>query len=132
MDKEAESYKVGGIDPAALTLASLAAVIPVLFGEGQFTVLSSIVGLTILTVIYAFDVNPRRSTHQQLAFSMVTALVGTTTLGWIYEFIAGWRNPTSPVPVTPGLLVICWAGFVVAFFAIERLRALHHSGKGSA
>ncbi|GEM_PF-6230471 len=132
MDKEAESYKVGGIDPAALTLASLAAVIPVLFGEGQFTVLSTIVGLTILTVIYAFDVNPLRSTRQRLAFSMVAALVGTTTMGWIYEFIAGWINPTSPVPVTPGPLVFCWAALVVVFFAIEGLRALHHSGNGSA
>ncbi len=78
----------GGIDPAALATASLAAAISVVAPPGPYAPGSMIIGATILLFIFAYDKDPDRSRSQHLAFSAVCALITLLVLGYPLELIS--------------------------------------------
>lgn len=81
MNYQAQPRPPGGIDPAALVVASVALLGTTMLGSGSFTVLSSILGLTIMVVVYGYDENPKRTFPQQAAFAMVIGFAATVVLG---------------------------------------------------
>src|SRR5688572_7865520 len=70
----------GGIDPAALAVASLAAAVSVIAPPGPYGPASMMIGATILVVIFAYDVAPRRTLSQSIAFGGVCALMSLLAL----------------------------------------------------
>jgi hypothetical protein len=124
----------GGIDPAALAAASVAAVITTITPPGPYSSLSTVIGVTILFLIFAYDVDPDRSVGQSLAFGAVVGMVGALTLGFPLEWIF-FDDPKHPriaafrhdLPqgqdidysnVPPYLIVIIW--FVLAMIVFAR------------
>jgi hypothetical protein len=77
--------KKGGIDPAALAVAALAAAVSVIAPPGPYGPACMMIGATILCVIFAYDVEPSRGRGKNLAFSAVCALISLLTLGFLLE-----------------------------------------------
>lgn len=69
------------IDPAALIFATLALLGTTLYTSGPFSPLTSLLGVVLLLVIYAYDEDEDRDLFQKLAFSTVTGLALTVALG---------------------------------------------------
>ena len=76
----------GGIDPAALAVASLAAVVSTIAPPGPYHPKCMLIGLAILLVIFGYDVEPTRKRKQNLAFGVVCALISLLVLGYPLEF----------------------------------------------
>ncbi len=85
--------KKRAIDPAALIFATLALLGTTLYTSGPFSPLTSLLGIVILAVIYAYDEDEPRNLFQKLAFAMVTGLALTVTLGLAAQLL-NWL----PVP----------------------------------
>lgn len=77
----------GGIDPAALAAASLAAAVAVIAPPGPYGPGSIPIGITILLLITSYDIDPYRSRGQSLAYAAVVALVAILALGFPLECI---------------------------------------------
>jgi hypothetical protein len=77
--------KKGGIDPAALAIAALAAAVSVIAPPGPYGPACMMIGITILWVIFAYDVEPHRGPGKNLAFSAVCALISLLALGFPLE-----------------------------------------------
>lgn len=89
---DAKPMERGGIDPAALVLASLACTGQLLLAEGEFSIYSLILGVTVTSVLYAYDVNPMRNKRQSWAFSLTVGLSMTFALGVIPQMFT--KNTT--------------------------------------
>jgi hypothetical protein len=81
----------GGIDPAALAVASLAAAVSIIAPPGPYGPASMMIGATILVVIFAYDVAPRRTLSQSIAFGGVCALISSLALGYLSN------TPSPPI-----------------------------------
>lgn len=114
----------GGIDPAALAAASLAAAVSVLAPEGPYKPLGAVIGLTIAMLIFAYDIEPVRTGWQSLAFSMVVSLVLCLVFGYVVECIQAWIFvPTSSQTQVPDLSVaLFWFCFSYVLWAVDRKR----------
>lgn len=77
----------GGIDPAALAVASLAAAISAIAPPGPYGPGSIMIGLTILAVIFGYDKSPARDWRETLAFSAACALISLLALGYPLEYV---------------------------------------------
>src|SRR5437763_68131 len=77
--------KKGEIDPAALAVAALAAAVSVIAGLGAYTPRCSMIGITILFVIFGYDFEPHRAWRESLAFSAVCGLVTLLVFGYPLE-----------------------------------------------
>lgn len=115
----------GGIDPAALAAASLAAAVSVLAPEGPYKPLGAVIGLTIAVLIFAYDIEPERNGWQSLAFSMVVSLVLCLTFGYAVEALrAGSFVPTSGGTQVPDLWMVgIWGGCSILLCIFDRFRA---------
>ncbi|WAI85767.1 MULTISPECIES: UbiA family prenyltransferase [Achromobacter] len=87
MSQPPSSRPQGGIDPAALIVASVALLGTTMLGAGSFSILSSVLGLTIIVVIYAYDEHCKRTFPQQAGFAMVIGFAATVALGAPAELI---------------------------------------------
>lgn len=135
-----------GIDPAALAIASLAAAVSVVAPPGPYGPSSLIIGGTILSVIIAFDKNPKRRGVDKFAFSAVCALISLLMLGYPMECLFAAVFPTdksnlwirlsvlfkeredeikySQVP--PFAAIIAWSGLVCAYYFLYPCRRTIH------
>jgi len=75
----------GGIDPAALAIASLAAAVSVIAPPGPYGPRCLIIGVTIICVVLGYDVEPSRKWPQSLAFSAACSLILLLALGYPME-----------------------------------------------
>ncbi|RYE70627.1 MAG: hypothetical protein EOO81_07710 [Oxalobacteraceae bacterium] len=94
----------GGIDPAALAAATLAAAFSSLGQPGDYTLISSILGSTILILLLAYDVDQKRTLYQHAAFSCCVALTSILALGYFvqeagraYYLDPGWQTTQGDV-----------------------------------
>jgi hypothetical protein len=65
---------LGGIDPAALAIATAAIAVSTMIQDGPFTPLSSLIAFSILAVIKAYDRQVDRDWRQTLAFNSTIGL----------------------------------------------------------
>lgn len=134
--------RVGGIDPAALAAATLAAAISTIAPAGPYGPVGVMIGATILVLILAYDVDPNRTPWQSLAFAAVCALILLLTLGYPLEIASatdkGARfgalleerkqdNPYSEVKPYVALLV--WAGATLVGYLVDRWRVRGREAK---
>jgi len=114
----------GEIDPAALAVAALAAAVSVIAGLGTYTPRCSMIGVTILLVIFGYDFDPHRTWQESLAFSAVCALVSLLALGYPSE----WAFATNRTPRLHALLADpehvlgLWLVLLWVFFAWDLRR----------
>jgi hypothetical protein len=80
--------RVGGIDPAALAAATVAAAISTIAPAGPYGPVGMIIGATIFGLILAYDVDPHRTSLQSLAFGAVCGLILLLTFGFPLEILA--------------------------------------------
>jgi hypothetical protein len=141
-----ESTRTGGIDPAALAAAVLAGAFTVFAPPGPWSLGGSLLGITLLLVIWGYDEDPHRNRIQSFAFAAVVALAWILVLGFPLEIAwstdrtdllatAIFENPErragllgrevrklppeqnfSDVP--PLLIAVLWAG--IAWFVARR------------
>jgi hypothetical protein len=102
------------IDPVALLAAILAVILAATSAHGEFGYLSSIAGLTLLLVLFAYDQRGYRSGWQSLAFAAVSGLcvVPASSVG-LALYLAH---------VNETVLAIVWAVATVVFSTIDRVR----------
>ncbi|MDE1546914.1 hypothetical protein PTW32_15970 [Dechloromonas agitata] len=112
--------KRGGIDPAALAAATLASAVSTIAQSGPYTPISSVVAISILCVILAYDVDASRTSAQSFAYSAVLALTATLGLGYPLELIFGPSVDlnTSSVPQLASVTV--WGLAVLGFLGMDR------------
>lgn len=126
MNQQAEHSKEihkrrGGIDPAALAAASLASAISTIAQPGPYTPITMVVGLTILAVVLAYDVEAFRTKFQSFAYSAAAGLTATLALGYPFEVYSQNYidyNPTSST-VPQWVTVLAWLCFTAAFYVFD-------------
>ena len=111
----------GGIDPAALAAASLASAVSTIGQPGPYTSVTAIVGVTILFVVLAYDIEAYRSMFQSIAYSSVAGLSSILACGYLLELY--YRRPdidaaASAVPAESSL--VGWAVVSVIYFSFDR------------
>ena len=87
------SNRLGGIDPAALAAATLAVAISAIAPPGPYSPIGSVIGLTVLVLILAYDVDPQRTRLQSVAFGAVCALVTVLVIGYVLEYVFATNRP---------------------------------------
>ena len=93
MDWSVKANRKGGIDPAALAVASLASAISVVAQPGPYGPASTMIGVTILAVIFGYDAEPDRSWRASIGFSAACALISLLALGYPLEYIFASDKP---------------------------------------
>jgi hypothetical protein len=138
-DRKGHNHEVpsrrGGIDPAALAAAALAAAISAISPPGPYSPYSIVIGLTILFLIFAYDVDPDRTIGQSLAFSAVCALISLLVLGYPLEYyyssdkvvrLKAWSeslpNDISYSQVPPNKFIYWWIFLTVVCVIFDRWR----------
>jgi uncharacterized BrkB/YihY/UPF0761 family membrane protein len=131
----------GGIDPAALAAAALAAAISTIAPSGPYGPASMVIGITILLLILAYDVDPHRSRAQSVAFSAVVALIALLSLGFPMECVFAAHPmarlhvllkeipqdkdlPMSEVP--PLAAIVLWMLITIVLYWRDRRRRPSH------
>jgi hypothetical protein len=149
MTMAGDSSRVGGIDPAALSAATLAAAISAIAPAGPYGPVAMMIGATVLILILAYDVDPHRTQPQSMAFGAVFGLIFLLTIGFPLE-IAFSVNPSerfsaifseikndhaySEVPPYVAFLVWLSSGLFVLFIdrrRVSRAKAKKNSAVGS-
>jgi hypothetical protein len=135
-DARGDTGRRGGIDPAALAAASLAAAVSVIAPPGPYGPASIIIGLTMLLVVLGYDIDPDRTRRQSLAFSGVCALISLLVLGYPLEIL--WATSKlerllvmlkertddhnySEVP--PIFVLSLWLVLTAVFYSFDRRRS---------
>lgn len=115
-----QNKRVGGIDPAALAAASLAAAVSTLAQTGPFTTLSVVFGITITLIIFAYDVDADRTFSQSIAFGCAAGLPIALGLGYVFQSC----EDLLPEFFLNHYLAIVWleASLIVLFFELFRAR----------
>lgn len=130
--------RVGGIDPAALAAATVAAAISTIAPAGPYGPVGMMIGATICVLILAYDVDPHRTLFQSLAFGGVCGLILLLTFGFPLEILAS-KTPTARFnvlfheresdisfsEVPPYVAMLFWLLASVTVAVIDRLRARH-------
>jgi hypothetical protein len=121
VESKEQQKRRGGIDPAALAAASLASAISTIAQPGPYTPVTAVLGLTILFVVLAYDIDPHRTRFQSLAYSCVAALTTTLAAGYPMElyFAASLSDRTSSA--VPQLwTVFAWIAFAFIYYAVDK------------
>lgn len=113
-------------DAAALPGATLAAVLAIFIPKGPYSVLSAIIGITLIAILFAFENGRERSQSQTFALSCVVALSGLLIVGFVAELClgsgslsgTGGLNPDSRVSTNK--LLISWPIMVTAAAFYDR------------
>jgi hypothetical protein len=105
------------IDSVALLTAVVALALAFTAAHGEFGYLSSIAGLTLLLVLFAYDRGGYRSGWQSLAFAAVAGFC--LALAGAFAFVL-FLNP--PRQVLDQWLALTWAAATFVFCVIDRVR----------
>jgi hypothetical protein len=89
--KPATSTEGPKIDPAALASATVAGILAFFLDPGPFDPLSIVVGVTLLTILFAYEFRRGRSNLQNLAFGTVCGFIGLLVVGPLFELIFALR-----------------------------------------
>ncbi len=111
--------KKGEIDPAALAVAALAAAVSVIAGLGAYTPRCSMIGVTILFVIFGYDFEPHRAWRESLAFSAVCGLVTLLVLGYPLEYAFATNTHHR---LRELLDIVLWLIMLCVYFEWDRRR----------
>lgn len=138
-----QSPQKGGIDPAALAIAAFAAAASLAAPSGPYDPTSMVMGVTILSVVFAYDKDPARDGFQKFAFSAVCSLITLLALGYLFELLWAWENslfgnPRSPSntkvvfrlrellreqeedltysQIPPWFYIVVWLGLVILYY----------------
>ena len=103
---------------AALLSVALAAALAFRLSSGSFDWLSSVAGVCLLLVLFAFDVEGYRSVFQSLAFSAIAAFCVTIAAQLPYDLLAANPDPKQ----AQIRLTLTWGFATVVFWAIDRAR----------
>ncbi|HEX2331574.1 MAG TPA: hypothetical protein VHI32_00225 [Burkholderiales bacterium] len=82
----------GGIDPAALAAATLAAAVSVISPPGPYNPGSSLIGVVVLAVIVGFDHEPIRHRGESFAYSSVFGLILWLAIAYPVEIVFSGVN----------------------------------------
>lgn len=116
LDK-AQLKRHGGIDPAALAAASLASAVATLAQSGPYTPVTTILGITILFLVLAYDIDPHRTMFQSAAYSCVAGLTTLLAAGFPLEW--GFTQfQRQELPQWAHCIV--WATFSSIYFWIDK------------
>jgi|SRR6185369_2230359 len=77
------------IDPAALSGAAIAAALAVFSVPGPFTPMNFVVGVTLLEILFTYELRRYRNNWQNLAFGAVSGLCALLIVGFATEFYRG-------------------------------------------
>lgn len=99
-----QTNRLGGIDPAALAAATLAAAVSTIVQSGPYTPLSGVVGVSILALIRAYDVDAHRTKFQSAAFAAVQALTFNLVAGAGLELLCQWNSGICFCSSPPSLI----------------------------
>jgi hypothetical protein len=123
--QQTEILKLQTIDSAALAAATLAGALSVFSAPGPYVPLNGAVGLTLLTILFTYELRRPRSNSQNIAFGTVCALCSLLVVGFIAEFRAAkwnweyWKELKKDTShVNYWLMFIWWVGLTVVFTVI--------------
>ncbi len=105
------------IDSVSLLMAVVALALAFTTAQSEFGYLSSIAGLTLLLVLFAYDRHGYRSGWQSLAFAAVSGL--SLALAGAFAFVL-YLNP--PRPALEKWLALVWAAGTFVFCVVDRVR----------
>jgi hypothetical protein len=109
------------IDSAALAASATAATLSILIAQGPFHPLNAAVGVTLTTLLLAYELKRCREGFQNLAFGMVCALCTLLVVGFLRELSLSGFNLSYLVPekasslVPPWELIVYWVIFSGVF-----------------
>ncbi len=122
------------VDAAALLAAAVAGALAVIFARGPLDPLSSVIGLTLLLVLFAYDREGYRTVFQSLAFSAVCGFCVMLIAVVVFRFIGGgpalgygMSGPVGEVRAASSKifeqrLPLTWLGATIILWAIDRAR----------
>ena len=123
------------IDPAALAVVALAAAISVIAPRGPYGPGCMMFGVTILCVVFAYDVVPHRDNRQSVAYSAVCALISLLALGFLLEcafakdkamrFHVLFAEPEQDIEhseVPPLVMLVLWIAIALVYYRVDRWR----------
>jgi hypothetical protein len=105
------------IDSVALLTAVVALALAFTAAHGEFNYLTSIAGLSLLLVLFAYDRQGYRSGWQSLAFAAVAGLA--LALAGAFAFVVYLHPPRD---VLNKWLALTWAAATFVFCVIDRVR----------
>ena len=116
-------------DAAALSGATLAAVVTVYIPKGPFGWISGIVGLVLLLILVSYESERPRTQLQSLALGAVCGLSSLLIVGLVAELIISHGSLSGIIggngelesQVSDNLLPAIWPFVSLLFFAFDRL-----------
>lgn len=116
------------IDPAALLGAVLAAGLVLVIEKGPFGWLSTVGGLMLLMVIFAYDQEGERSLFQSMAFSGVASFCFVLAIAIVPEFLLGGiRRDESAV--SDWMLGSMWFSATVLLTFLDRWKLIRRAAR---
>lgn len=116
IDTSQEQMTDSRIDPPALIVTVIAVGGALLFSPLAFGWLTTVGGLTLLWILFAYDGQTQRPVSQSVAFSSVCGLAFTLAAGIVLQRLTSRADLTMWLPVT-------WACATVLGVIIDRYRA---------
>ncbi|WP_152034162.1 hypothetical protein [Paracidovorax avenae] len=118
---KAQLKRRGGIDPAALAAASLASAVSTLAQSGPYTAVTSVLGITILFLVLAYDVDPHRTWFQSIAYSCVLGLTTLLAGGYLLELsFSELPAQDGASSVSQWIHVTVWVVLSVGYYGYDR------------
>jgi hypothetical protein len=108
------------IDSAALGGSAIAAVLTVALAKGPFDPVSFIIGVTLVALILAYELNNGRTLAQSIAFGAVLGLCSLLFLGFLVEWLVFHTPHDAPESkLSYTLIVSLWLTVAVTFVIVD-------------
>ncbi|HMF75996.1 MAG TPA: hypothetical protein VK604_10075 [Bryobacteraceae bacterium] len=108
------------IDAVGLLLALVAVVMAFSAGQANFGYVSSLAGLSLLLILFAYDRKGYRSGAQSLAFAAVCGICLMLACGYLLRLVSSSSKPDRLV--FEEWLGFLWLGGTIVFWGIDRAR----------
>lgn len=109
------------LNPVVLASVILAGGLAMRAVPGPFGWLQTLVGITLLIILFAYDTEDQRTAPQSFAFA---AVCGFCLMLFASGFLSHWaaQPGTVQVAVPGGWLSVIWVGSTIVFFFIDLMR----------
>ncbi|MBT3067618.1 hypothetical protein [Rhodoferax sp. U11-2br] len=114
-------------DAAALPGATVAAVLSTFMPKGPYGYISAIISITLLAILFAFEIRRQRTSAQTVAFACVVGLSAMLLYGFVAEFIiskgtlTGTQGAEPDTQVPMNYLMLSWPITVAMVCVWDRL-----------